>query len=128
MMCANLVFKWLRDPRFKPMAVEDCAACFLPVDVVAAPPIIDPPALEPKASEAKIEISLSNGHHISVSAAFDPDALSRLVRGLSLETAKLNDVDPQAWLTDVLACIAEHKINRIAELLPWNVTRGIKPM
>ncbi len=80
---ANLVFKWLRDARFAPTTVEDCAACFLPVEVISAPPIIDPPVIEPKASEAKIEISLSNGHHISVSGAFDPDALSRLVRGLS---------------------------------------------
>jgi transposase len=35
-------------------------------------------------------------------------------------TAKLNDVDPQAWLTDVLARIADMPQNRIAELLPWN--------
>ena len=37
-----------------------------------------------------------------------------------IETAKLNDVDPQAWLTWVLDRIADHKINRIDELLPWN--------
>lgn len=36
------------------------------------------------------------------------------------ETAKLNKVDPQAWLADVLGRIAEHKINRIDELLPWH--------
>jgi len=30
-----------------------------------------------------------------------------------IETAKLNGVDPQAWLTDTLACIADHKIARI---------------
>ena len=35
-------------------------------------------------------------------------------------TAKLNDVDPQAWLTDVLGRIAAHPAHRIAELLPWN--------
>jgi transposase len=34
-------------------------------------------------------------------------------------TAKLNDVDPQAWLADVLARIAEHPANRLADLLPW---------
>jgi transposase len=35
-------------------------------------------------------------------------------------TAKLNNVDPQAWLADVLARIAEHPINRLDDLLPWN--------
>ena len=45
-----------------------------------------------------------------------------------IETAKLNGVDPQAWLTDVLARIADHKINRIDELLPWNIARGTEPM
>lgn len=35
-------------------------------------------------------------------------------------TAKLNNVDPQAWLKDVLARIAAHPAHRIAELLPWN--------
>ena len=35
-------------------------------------------------------------------------------------TAKLNDVDPQAWLADVLARIADMPQIRLAELLPWN--------
>jgi transposase len=35
-------------------------------------------------------------------------------------TAKMNDVDPQAWLADVLARIADHPANRLDELLPWN--------
>ena len=35
-------------------------------------------------------------------------------------TAKMNDVDPQAWLADVLARIAGHPAHRIDELLPWN--------
>ena len=37
-----------------------------------------------------------------------------------IQTAKLNDVDPQAWLADVLARIAEHPASRLDELLPWN--------
>jgi len=37
-----------------------------------------------------------------------------------IATAKLNQIDPQAWLTDVLSRIAEHKINHIDELLPWH--------
>jgi len=35
-------------------------------------------------------------------------------------TAKLNDIDPQAWLADVLARIADLPQSRLAELLPWN--------
>src|ERR1700676_1270855 len=42
-------------------------------------------------------------------------------------TAKLNDVDPQAWLADVLARIAEHPAHRINELLPWNWRPGSVP-
>jgi len=37
-----------------------------------------------------------------------------------IQTARLNDVDPQAWLADVLARIADHPATRLAELLPWN--------
>ncbi len=37
-----------------------------------------------------------------------------------LQTAKLNNVDPHAWLADVLARINDHPINRIDNLLPWN--------
>jgi transposase len=35
-------------------------------------------------------------------------------------TAKLNDVDPQAWLADVLARINDHPAHALADLLPWN--------
>jgi len=38
-------------------------------------------------------------------------------------TAKLNDVDPQAWLADVLSCIADTPQTRLDELLPWNWQR-----
>ena len=37
-----------------------------------------------------------------------------------IETAKLNDIDPQAWLADVLARLPDHPAKRIADLLPWN--------
>ena len=77
---ANLVFAWRRDPRFNPTLIEDSTVSFLPVEVVAAPAVIDPPALEPTA--AKIEIVLPTGHRVSISGAYDPDALCRLVRGL----------------------------------------------
>jgi len=35
-------------------------------------------------------------------------------------TAKMNDIDPQAWLADVLARIAEHPARSIDKLMPWN--------
>lgn len=37
-----------------------------------------------------------------------------------IETARLNGLDPQAWLTDVLDRLPDHKITRVDELLPWN--------
>ena len=37
-----------------------------------------------------------------------------------VQTAKLNDVDPQAWLADVLDRLQDHPAKRINEFLPWN--------
>ena len=34
----------------------------------------------------------------------------------------MNDVDPQAWLADVLARIADHPAQKLDQLLPWNWT------
>jgi transposase len=39
-------------------------------------------------------------------------------------TAKMNDIDPQAWLADVLERIAEHPVQRLDELLTWNWRSG----
>jgi transposase len=36
-----------------------------------------------------------------------------------IETCKLNDVDPQAWLADVLARLPDHPASKVADLLPW---------
>jgi transposase len=37
-----------------------------------------------------------------------------------IETCKMNDVDPQAWLADVLARLPDHPANKVADLFPWN--------
>ncbi|HQC98744.1 MAG TPA: transposase domain-containing protein, partial [Aquabacterium sp.] len=43
-----------------------------------------------------------------------------------VETAKLNGLDPEAYLREVFTRIADHPINRIDELLPWNI--GLAPV
>ncbi len=56
--------------------------------------------------------------NLAAKAACDP----KRTRGSSvfdIQTAKLNDVDPQAWLADVLARINDHAIHRLDQLLPW---------
>ena len=88
----NLIFKWLRDPRFNRLVEDHTAVSFLPVEVVAEPPILGPsvidtpvvdaPVLEAGATGSQIEIMTPTGHRISVSGAYDPDALCCLVRGL----------------------------------------------
>ena len=40
-------------------------------------------------------------------------------------TAKMNDVDPQAWLADVLARLPDMPVSRLPELLPWKWKRGL---
>jgi transposase len=37
-----------------------------------------------------------------------------------IETAKVNGIDPRAWLADVLARLPDHQAQRVSELLPWN--------
>src|SRR5919106_3289786 len=70
---ANLVFKWLRDPRFGETGAAGEAARFLPVEVVeghgceAAAPTV----------ENRIEIELAGGHRMRISGRYDPEALAR---------------------------------------------------
>jgi hypothetical protein len=43
-------------------------------------------------------------------------------------SAKMNDVDPQAWLADVLRRIADHPASRLHELLPWRWSHDRKAL
>jgi hypothetical protein len=62
--------------------------------------------------------------------SFPPEAEFAVVQGVVyrraaalyslIESAKLNGLNPQHYLADVLARIADHPARRIAELLPWN--------
>ena len=53
-------------------------------------------------------------------AGSDRGAERAAVMATLIMTAKLNDVDPQAWLADVLVRINDHAVHRLDELLPWN--------
>ena len=81
---ANLVFAWLRDPRFAPDPASALPASeearFLPVEIVAE--TRSAPAAP--AAENQIEIDLAGGHRMRISGGYDPEALARLIRGLSV--------------------------------------------
>jgi transposase len=77
---ANLIFKWLRDPRFAPGGMLEAAPVFLPVELRDGEA---PRALSMVASEAsssgRVEIVFAAGHRLTASGAFDGDALARLL-------------------------------------------------
>ena len=84
---ANMVFKWLRDPRYAPAREVSPAdvPTFLPVEIVdqhrntIMPPV---PASAPSVNH--IEIELAGGHRMRISGGYDPEALARLIRGLTV--------------------------------------------
>jgi len=61
-----------------------------------------------------------NGHLICLFVGSQAGGRAAATATTLIETAKLNSVDPQAWLADTLARIPDHKITRIDELPPWN--------
>ena len=83
-MNANLIFKWLKDPRFAPDFTEVVAgSVFLPVEI--SPAASHPEPAQPSGPVAfggRIEIELAGGHRISAEGGFDPDVLARLLKGL----------------------------------------------
>ena len=88
-MNANMIFKWLRDPRYAPdpNSVEDLgddAPCFLPVEIVDRPRNDEPASIsDPVPVQNAIEIDIAGGHRLRIIGGYDPEALTRLIRGLS---------------------------------------------
>ena len=80
---ANLIFKWLRDPRFAPVPASapppSEEACFLPVEIVA----VTGSAPAAPAADNCIEIDLAGGHRMRISGSYDPEVLARLILGLT---------------------------------------------
>ena len=82
---ANLVFSWLRDPRFRSdeTAVEEYAG-FLPVEVIAeGREGRHDGSVRALAAEGLIELELAGGHRLRIVGSYDPEALARLIRGLA---------------------------------------------
>ncbi|MFN3844164.1 MAG: IS66-like element accessory protein TnpA [Rehaibacterium terrae] len=80
---ANLIFKWLRDPKYRPKpgtGSEEAGLRFLPVEIIAeaAKPLAAPLA------DNHIEIDLAGGHRMRISGSYNPEALARLIRGLTV--------------------------------------------
>jgi len=83
---ANVIFKWLRDPRFAPDpdATPTEGPLFLPVEVIEHPVREDAPASgDAQGPGGTIEIDLAGGHRMRINGRYDPEALARLIRGLS---------------------------------------------
>ncbi|WP_207623804.1 IS66-like element accessory protein TnpA [Rhodobacter calidifons] len=80
---ANLTFKWLRDPKYRPKpgtGSEDVGLRFLPVEIVKEAPVIR----QMPATDNHIEIDLADGHRMRISGSYYPEALARLIRGLTV--------------------------------------------
>jgi len=88
-MNTNLIHKWLRDPKFAPdrEVVEDEVAetpCFLPVEIVDRPQTKGTVATtDATLAQSAIEIDIAGGHRLRIIGDYDPEALARLIRGLS---------------------------------------------
>lgn len=80
---ANLIFKWLRDRRYAPDPASALPpseeARFLPVEIVAE----TRSARATPAADNHIEIELAGGHRMRISGSYDPEALARLIRGVT---------------------------------------------
>jgi transposase len=84
-MNANLILKWLKDPRFQPDEQEAEESAFLPVEISTANtslPHFATGNFPPCQTGGSIKIELASGHHLTVEGDFDGDALARLLKGL----------------------------------------------
>ena len=78
---AQLIFKWLRDPKYRPKlgtGSEEAGSRFLLVEIFAE---ARAPAKAPVADSC-IKIELAGGHRMRFSGSYDPEVLAHLIRGL----------------------------------------------
>jgi len=87
-MNANLVFKWLKDPRYAPRDTPCDRPAFLPVEIstqasVDLVPVIDVASAAASGGDrSQVEIILPDGIRLKVDGGFDGGELARLIKGL----------------------------------------------
>jgi len=88
-MNANLILKWLKDPRFRPGKQETEELAFLPIEISTEPEATLPIASQSEPvqdsysrSGPRIDIATAEGHQLTIEGDFDGDALARLLKGL----------------------------------------------
>ena len=79
---ANLIFKWLKDPRFAPAAAVEEQPVFLPVEIREDDAPTAPTAWLAGGPHGRVEIILATGHRMTVEGPFDGDAAAQLLRVL----------------------------------------------
>src|SRR3712207_4377663 len=76
---ANLIFKWLKEPRFAAAATMVDEPVFLPVAVREDRAPAAPMASPAGGTQGRVEIVLATGHRVSVAGPFDGEAVARLL-------------------------------------------------
>ena len=105
----SLIHNWRRQ---EAVATLGATVRFAPVSVAPE---------KPSPGGGAIEIELDGvGRHNWTFAGSDAGGRRAAAIYPLIETAKLDDIDPQTWLADMLTRLQDHPAKRIAELLPWN--------
>ncbi len=87
-MNANLIFKWLKDPRYTPDPAVADTPVFLPVEIATSSsedsdPCSGVPTSAPcRGGLGRVEVVLPGGTHLTIEDGSDADALVRLIKGL----------------------------------------------
>ena len=79
----NLIFKWLRDAKYRPASgtgPEEAGLRLLPVEILRESPV----TRSTRVAENLIEIDLAGRHRMRIRGSYDPEALARLIQGLSV--------------------------------------------
>ena len=109
MIHVSQLFRW----RQQLCAAAPAAPVFSPVAIAPGPGTVAALSM----MQPAIEIEFATGARMRLMGPVDASTVKAMVIYTLIETAKLNDVDPQAWLADVLARLPDHPAKQIGDLL-----------